>query len=64
MNGLGAVVFVAAGVEEEEEGEDEQDEPAGAGEVAHHDARQPQRRLLLVPEPLTQDYYRCTWETS
>ena len=51
MNGLGAVVFVAAGVEEEEEGEDEQ--PAGAGEVAHHDARQLELRLLLDSEQLT-----------
>ena len=40
MNGLGAAVVVAAGVEEE--GEDEQ--PAGAGEVAHHDTRQPKLR--------------------
>ena len=56
MNGLGAAVVVAAGVEEE--GEDEQ--PAGAGEVAHHDARQLQLRLLLDPEPSTWDYDRCT----
>ena len=57
MNGLGAAVVVAAGVEEE--GEDEQ--PAGAGEVAHHNVRQLlqlQLRLLLDPEQLTWDYDR------
>ena len=60
MNGLGAAVFVAAGVEEEEEEEAEDEQPAGAGEVAHHDARQLQLRLLLDPEPSTWDYDRCT----
>ena len=56
-NGLGAVVFLAARVEEEEEGEGEDERPARAGEVAHHDTRQPKLRWLLDPEvqvpPLT-----------
>ena len=43
-NGLGAVVFLAARVEEEEEGEGEDERPARAGEVADHDTRQPKLR--------------------